>query len=261
MQFSNVENERCSITETITYNHNDRFTVLAHDSIIGSNSGFHVYNNNKLETNLQQVSLLDNCLSIGTNNDTNTNNVNVKDGSMLLVSTDTTRYPLDVKGFKGLDQAFRGFRYNTGVNSGGTNDARGIHLSLALSNSLQMGEGELYSSSDRRIKKHFTLTSSANSLSILKKIELYSYNYTSSVNQSKVYGYMAQDVEELVPSAVSTVSKMVGDTVIDDFKILNKSMINVIHHDAIRQLYNEHKALKNEQDELIAELTLIKNKL
>ena len=156
MQFSNNENKHCFITEKLTYNDNERYTLFSHDGLTGSNSGFHIYNNNKESSNTQQVSLLTNCLNIGTNSYNNYNkNLNVVGGNVLFVSSDTNTYPINIKGYKKLDVAFQGVRYNTGFNTGFTNDARGIHLSVALSNSLQMGEGEIYSSSDRRFKTNF----------------------------------------------------------------------------------------------------------
>ena len=100
MQFSNNENQRCSINEGLTYDDNDSFIKFNYDGIVGSNTGFHIYNNNKDQGNIEQVSLLNNCLSIGENNETNTNNLNVKGGSVLIVSEETDVYPLDIIGYK-----------------------------------------------------------------------------------------------------------------------------------------------------------------
>lgn len=261
MQFSNNENKHCNITETLTYNENNDFIKFTNSGITGLNTGFHVFNNNKQETNIEQVSLINNCLNIGTHNETNKNNLFVKDGAVSVVSTITNDYPLRVEGFKKLDTAFSGFRYNTGINTGSTNDARGIFLTLSLSNSLQMGEGEIYSSSDKRIKKNFSLTQPLESLNIVNSIELYKYNYITSPDEPKVYGYMAQQVENLIPTAVLTTENTVNGVDIDDFKILKKDSINVVHHDAIRQLYKEYIELENEQKQLINQLQIIKQNL
>ena len=261
MQFSNSENQHCSINEKLTYHDNDSFIKFKHDGIVGSNTGFHVYSNNKNEENFQQVSLSKNCLSIGDNNETNTNNLNVKGGSVSIDSTEPNKYPLDITGYKKLDQAFEGYRYNTGVLGGTTIDARGIRLSLSLYNSLELGQGEVYSSSDKRFKKEFILTDPIKSLDIVNTIELYKYDYITSTTKDNIYGYIAQEVEEVIPKAVLTTTNTINGQVIDDFKVLNKSTINVVHHDAIRQLYNECIHLKQEQEELVKQLDIIKNNL
>ena len=72
---------------------------------------------------------------------------------------------------------------------------------------------------------------------------------------------MAQDVEKLIPDAVMTTQNTINGVTIDDFKILKKSTINVIHHDAIRSLHNEYIELKKVQETLLSELELIKKNL
>ena len=261
MQFSNSENQNCSITEKITYNDPTSFIKFKYDGITGSNTGFHIYNNKTGEEDIEHVSLLNNCLSIGEDNETNTNNLNVKGGSMTINSTQTTKYPLDIKGYRKLHITFGGYRYNTGLLTGSTVNARGMHISLNLYNSLELGQGEVYSSSDRRFKKDFSLTDPITSLDIVNTIELYKYDYITSKTKDNIYGYIAQHVEKIIPNAVFTTSNTINGKVIDDFKILKKTTINVVHHDAIRELCSQYINLKHEQEDLVKQLDIIKKNL
>ena len=72
----------------------------------------------------------------------------------------------------------------------------------------------------------------------LNNIELYSYNYKKSFNNSnhKLYGMIAQNVEEAIPTAIKIKKMKNGTEIIDDFKTISQNTIITYMIGAIKQL-------------------------
>lgn len=71
----------------------------------------------------------------------------------------------------------------------------------------------LYVVSDRRTKKDFTLSDPARDLSMLQKLRITDYKYKDVISNGDVWkkGVIAQEVEQIIPEAVSTGSEVIPD--------------------------------------------------
>jgi hypothetical protein len=69
------------------------------------------------------------------------------------------------------------------------------------------GEISYNSSSDMRIKKDIEIMADEDCSNIVKNLEVKKYNYIDSVIKDKVYGFIAQEVENYIPFAVNKIEK------------------------------------------------------
>jgi len=116
--------------------------------------------------------------------------------------------------------------------------------------------GIQYQSSDRRIKKNITDISSSLAYNLLTSIETKYYQYVDEKKgEDFVIGFIAQEVEKVLPVAVKTVKsiekiydKDLGYREIEiEMKKLDKTKIFAIHSDVIKKLTSD---INNQNDEL-----------
>jgi hypothetical protein len=110
--------------------------------------------------------------------------------------------------------------------------------------------GTFYNPSDERIKTNISYIDTAHCAKILKELQLHTYNYTDEPVQPSTIGFIAQEVERLVPTAV----KRGPYKGIEDFATLNKDQIHLIH-------YGATQALMERVDVLEREVELLRNML
>jgi hypothetical protein len=92
--------------------------------------------------------------------------------------------------------------------------------------------GTFYNPSDERIKTNISYIDTAHCSKILKELQLHTYNYTDEPVQPSTIGFIAQEVERIVPTAV----KRGPYKGIEDFATLNKDQIHLIHYGATQAL-------------------------
>ena len=94
--------------------------------------------------------------------------------------------------------------YDTG-NAGGTSVAAARLRSCAHFGSSITIEGGVYLESDRRIKHDIQLIDLSSCLMAINNIPLYKYKYNNFVTRDKKdsYGFMAQDVQKVLPAVVN----------------------------------------------------------
>lgn len=83
-------------------------------------------------------------------------------------------------------------------------------ISLKVDRSVWIQDGGVLVSSDRRIKTNIEPISDETALNIVNKIQTYQYNYTTDVSGvTPVYGYIAQEVKEHLPYAVTLINNFI----------------------------------------------------
>ena len=89
---------------------------------------------------------------------------------------------------------------------------------------------------------------------MIKKLPLksfsYSKEYLGETKTEKYIGFIAQDIEKILPQCVKTNTQTVGKTIINDFKTLDVDQINKNLIGAVQQLMKRVDNLDRENSEL-----------
>jgi hypothetical protein len=120
-------------------------------------------------------------------------------------------------------------------------------LSLQMDSAYKPSSGSWTVTSDMRLKTDITKLEPQAATEILKKIDLYYYKWASEVNSEDEHklGWIAQEVENEVPSAVKTISAYGYD----DFKALSSDQLIVVMHGCLQDLIKRYAALKEKLNE------------
>jgi hypothetical protein len=118
------------------------------------------------------------------------------------IGTNNPGYPLHVNGNIGV-ASYTGSLFN--VNGANPYGASNLNMSAYFSTSI-LAQGILAQSSDKRIKKCITSLDENISINRLRKINTVSYKYIdNSIHQEgETCGFIAQEIKEHIPNAVST---------------------------------------------------------
>jgi len=115
--------------------------------------------------------------------------------------------------------------------SGSSNDA--VAFSLRTVDNIICGKNS-YALSDRRIKKNILDINDNDALMKIMKIEPKTYNYIDTIQRtsSNVYGFIAQQIREVIPEAVEIISKFVPNiyslvSINKNKFILNQNDLNI----------------------------------
>jgi hypothetical protein len=89
------------------------------------------------------------------------------------------------------------------------NNIDGAPIAMRLNGSVWINNSDkwagFWTTSDRRIKKNINYDISSECLNLIRKLRCSNYSYIDDrQNKTSVYGYIAQDVSEIIPYAVTT---------------------------------------------------------
>ena len=115
------------------------------------------------------------------------------------IGTESPDAPLHVNGSVVINAGARYFNGGTGLITNTTNFNMSIHASNDI-----VANGSFVATSDKRVKEN--ITDIQNSLDLLNKLRPVTYNKIDKVEQGNRvnYGFIAQEVEEVMPEAVNT---------------------------------------------------------
>lgn len=119
--------------------------------------------------------------------------------------------------------------------------------------------------SDARVKENAAPVSG--SLDILAQLNPVTFEYTEIYRDGKEtlagkkIGFIAQEVEEIIPEMVSLVSEEIGGERIDDFRVLNAGDLIPMLVAAVKDLKLKNDALENEKNALLEDIQEIKTAL
>ena len=130
-------------------------------------------------------------------------------GNVMINTPDEfTRYPLTVNGYRNVDSLEARILRTSGRNDDETYS--NTKISMRIEKSLWIQDGGVLVSSDSRIKTNIVPIDDESALTIVNNIETYKYNYmTDASGVTPVYGYIAQQVKEQLPYAVTLVENYI----------------------------------------------------
>ena len=108
-------------------------------------------------------------------------------------------------------------------------------------------------SSDQRVKDNIEDISEAGVL--LNQFRPVRFDWKKSYrpdSSQREYGFIAQEVERIIPEMVTTVEENVGEEVVSDFRVLNTSALTPLLVKGYQELAKENEVLKAEINELKA---------
>ncbi|GAB4250598.1 MAG: hypothetical protein Kow0027_14080 [Saprospiraceae bacterium] len=113
-------------------------------------------------------------------------------------------------------------------------------------------------SSDRRVKTN--VQPLTNALSLISRFNPVTFNWTETYRKDHPalrefnYGFIAQEVEAVIPEMVSIVSEKVGEETIDDFRVLNTDALFPILVRSVQELQQQNETLRQRLDQQQAQL-------
>lgn len=175
----------------------------------------------------------------------------VRSNGAVGIGTQNPFYALDVQGAPLITFFNTGFRYGNG--GAGSNVNLFINEPINVKSNSGVWATIFYATSDRRIKKNVKELDDADALQVLRKIKPVKYEYIDQVQRHnrKEYGFIAQDVQEVLPHSVRTEQDFIPNIYdLADFEIIdNKTFITLRTH-----------KLKNIKGDLIQLIDLMENK-
>jgi hypothetical protein len=133
------------------------------------------------------------------------------------------------------------------------NPADNTKIGLRVNNNIMAGG--FLSISDRRIKDHLTPASIQSHLDIVSRMPIYTYSLRSAPNASPITGFIAQEVEDLVPAAVKTTVAPIPSILQHPFAITDDGYkLHLLPNHGISE-GSILKILVGDQDEKIVQVT------
>lgn len=117
-------------------------------------------------------------------------------------------------------------------------------------------------SSDKRAKENIADLENAGNL--LKQFRPVRFDWKKEYRTNETvreFGFIAQEVEEVLPQMVTAVEETIGDEIVSDFRVLNTSALTPLLVKGYQELAEENEHLKKEVAELKAMMNQIMSKM
>ena len=170
------------------------------------------------------------------------------------IGTESPEYPIDVS-VTNILTSTNATSYWWGPTSKSdvinTNNIKDAPIAMRLNGSVWINNQQSWSgfwvTSDRRIKKNINYDISSECLNLIRKLRCSNYSYIDDrQNKTNVYGYIAQDVSEIIPYAVTTQTGFIPN--IYSHAVISKENDSIIITCLDNKIYtlnnNENKNLK-----------------
>ena len=130
-------------------------------------------------------------------------------GNVLITAPDDfSDYPLTVNGYYNAGTLQAKLLNTNSVST--TQTISNSKISMKIDKSLWIKTGGVLVSSDQRIKTNIEPINDETALNIINNIQTYKYNYTTDISgMTTVYGYIAQEVKEQLPYAVTLIKNFI----------------------------------------------------
>jgi hypothetical protein len=140
------------------------------------------------------------------------------------VGTSGPSYPVHVESYTNTNLYNYGYLYQGGA--GGY--ATGGNVNIAVYSPHRMACSEFMAFSDTRIKKDIVDVVDGDALNILRQIEpkMYKYKDTLKKGDKPVYGYIAQQIKEVLPHAVGLIKEFIP-SIMCKATLLNKNTLKL----------------------------------
>ena len=181
--------------------------------------------------------------SSGSPADNSSERMRIKDNGYIGIGTSTPAYPLDVSGYVNISGTASYGRLNSSQSGYVSNTSYNVNPTINASSDIRAGGG-FYAFSDRRIKKDIEPLSSLTALEKINSIEPVAYGFIDSFYRpaNRTVGFIAQDVEKVIPEAVSRLSDYLPNILaeaevcmIDSQMVLDLSTAKPLHeNDAVK---------------------------
>lgn len=185
--------------------------------------------------------------SAGAPLDVSSERMRIKDNGYIGIGTSTPAYTLDVSGTTNTSGSTNYGRLNSSQ-SGTASGSYNINPTINASSDVRAGGG-FYAFSDRRIKKDIEPISSLTALEKIKAIEPVNYGFIDSFYRPsfRTVGFIAQDVEKVIPEAVSKLSDYIPNILteaeicmIDSQMILDFNTPKHLHSGDVVKVYKNN---------------------
>lgn len=123
----------------------------------------------------------------------------------ILLGTGTPTYRFEINNGGGINVPFTsGWRYGNG--GGAANSPGTFPADISLKTQFGIWATIFYATSDRRIKTNITEVNDDAALQVVRQIKPVTFKYIDQINRHNEleYGFLAQDVKEILPHAVKT---------------------------------------------------------
>jgi hypothetical protein len=142
----------------------------------------------------------------------------------ILLGTGTPVYRFEINGGAVSTTFTTGWRYGNG--GGGANTPGSFVDPISLKTQNGIWASIFYATSDQRIKKEITEINDDCALQVVRRIKPVTYKYIDQVNRhgETEYGFIAQDIKQVLPHAVKTEADFIPNVYdLADFSTLTQS--------------------------------------
>ena len=152
---------------------------------------------------------------------------------------------------------------NGNVGIGITNPVYSLDVDGIIQSNDEIFAPEFTTSCDIRVKENIKRMGITNVLDKVNRLNLYEYNYINeySKNNDKIYGLIAQNVNEIIPEAIKYKKMKIGNKYVEDFQTISQNTLISCLIGCIHQLTDNQNKLGNELIKLKTDYYELKDSL
>ena len=152
---------------------------------------------------------------------------------------------------------------NGKVGIGITNPVYSLDVDGIIQSNDEIFAPEFTTSCDIRVKENIKRMNIENVLDKVNRLNLYEYNYINDYNKNndKIYGLIAQNVNEILPEAIKFKKMKIGNKYVNDFQTISQNTLISCLIGSIHELTDNQNKLGNELIKLKKDYYELKNSL